>query len=277
MKILDDTARYFIDAGIESARLDAHLLLAHVLGMSREEMLMRGNISLSPQQEKQFAALAARRINREPMAHLLGAREFWGLNFKVSEKTLDPRADSETIIEALLHYKPIRSQPLKILDMGTGTGCLLLSALSEYPSAMGVGVDISDEALAVATANAEALGLKNRALFKKSDWNSEIKGVWDVVISNPPYIPTEEIPKLSPEVAMFEPKLALDGGVDGLHCYRAITRFLPEILAEDGIALLEIGIGQAKDVAGLVSANGLNVAQVACDLAGIERCIVIQK
>jgi release factor glutamine methyltransferase len=275
--ILQDVVRKLQEAGIETARLDARLLLQSVLGVTREQLLIEAGRELRSAEKQQFEALVQRRLNREPMSQILGTREFWGLEFEVTKDTLAPRPDSETIIASLLVYKPNRSQPLSMLDLGTGTGCLLLSALSEYPQATGLGVDISEEALVVAEKNAQRLGLENRVEFKKSYWNSKINGVWDVVISNPPYIPTEEIPQLSPEVATYEPILALDGGGDGLDCYRAITSFLPSILAENGIALLEVGAGQANDVAALVSGQGLKVAQVAYDLAGIARCIIIQK
>lgn len=263
-------------AGVENPALDARLLLQHVLGVSREALLANAP-RLTEVQQAQLDTLVARRVAREPMAQILGRREFWGLEFKVTSDTLDPRPDSETLIESLLQCKPNRGQPIDILDLGTGTGCLLLAALSEYPQASGLGVDMSDKALEVANENARALGLENRTIFKKSDWNSQINGVWDVVLGNPPYIPTEEIPRLAPEVAGYEPHSALDGGSDGLQCYRAITRFLPEILAEDGVALLEVGAGQAQDVASLARAAGLRIKAIACDLAGIERCVVMVK
>jgi len=145
------------------------------------------------------------------------------------------------------------------------------------PQAIGLGVDLSDAALAVARENAQRLGLSHRVDFKKSDWNSQINGLWDVVLSNPPYIPTEEIPKLAPEVAQYEPRLALDGGGDGLCCYRAIIQALPELLAESGIAVIEAGAGQADAIAELGVVQGLLVVKMAQDLSGITRCVVIQK
>lgn len=275
-ELLQQAASMLRHAHIDTAVLDARLLMRHVLGVTREQLLLEQDRSLRLADRQQFEALVARRVNREPMAQILGRREFWGLDFKVTKDTLDPRPDSETLIEALLECKPNRGQKLRILDLGTGTGCLLLSALSEYPQATGVGVDMSSQALEVARENAASLGFTNRAEFKKSDWNSEINGVWDVVLGNPPYIPTEEISRLSPEVAQFEPHTALDGGGDGLQCYLRITRFLPEILADDGVALLEVGAGQASDVAAMALDVGLNVTGIAHDLAGIGRCVMIQ-
>jgi release factor glutamine methyltransferase len=274
---LTQACRTLDRAGVESARMEARLLMRFVLNISLEALLMDGSRVLTEQDKMQFDDLVVLRAERRPMSQVLGFREFWGMNFCVTGDTLTPRPDSETLISALLQQKPQRGQALKILDLGTGTGCLLLSALSEYPQASGLGVDISDAALAIAERNAASLGLKNRALFKKSDWNSEINGVWDVILSNPPYIPTEEIPKLSPEVATYEPQAALDGGSDGLNCYLRISRFLPNILAKEGVALLEVGAGQAKDVARLVSEQGLNIADITRDLAGIERCVIIRK
>ncbi len=264
-------------AGIASARLDAQLLLAHVLGITREALLLERTHILTRKQQQEFDALLARRAAREPIAHILGKKEFWGLEFAVTPATLVPRPDSETLITALLAHMPQRGSKLRVLDLGSGTGCLLLAALSEYPQATGLGVDINPEAIDVARGNAKALGLINRAEFKKSDWNSEVNGVWDVVLSNPPYIPTKDICGLSPDVADYEPRLALDGGSSGLDCYRAITGFLPTIMAENGVALLEVGVGQAADVAMLATLQGLKVVQVACDLAGIERCVVITR
>ena len=274
---LRDAARTLDRAGIESARKDARLLMRYVLKISLETLLMDSGRELTQEQQALFEALVEKRAARRPMAQILGGREFWGLPFKVNEHTLIPRPDSETMISMLLAFTRRRAEKLRLLDLGTGTGCLLLSALSEYPQATGLGVDISEEALAVARENAVALGLEKRVEFKKSDWNQEINGVWDVILSNPPYIPTADLGGLSPDVALYEPRLALDGGGSGLDCYRAITGFLPAIMAEDGLALLEVGAGQAAEVAALVTSSGLKVAQVACDLAGIERVIVITK
>lgn len=264
-------------AGVESVRTDARLLMRFVLKISLETLLMETNRELTETQQTQFESLVAMRATHRPMAQILGQREFWGHYFKVNEHTLIPRPDSETLITGLLAHKRERAKKLRILDLGTGTGCLLLSALSEYPLSMGLGVDISEKALAVARENAQALGLAPRAEFKKSVWNSEINGVWDVVLSNPPYIPTADISGLSPDVALYEPRLALDGGSSGLDCYHAIIGFLPSVLAEDGLALLEVGAGQAADVAALATTRGLTISQIMCDLAGVERCIIITK
>lgn len=273
--LLTHTIEELKNAGIETAALDARLLLQHVLQISREALLLDTMPALSPSQKAEFSSLLAMRLAHKPMAQILGEREFWGHRFQVNEHTLIPRPDSETLISGLLAHRRSREKAFRILDLGTGTGCLLLAALSEYPHATGLGVDISEQALEVARANAQSLGLEKRAEFKKSHWNAEINGVWDIILSNPPYIPTREIAGLAPDVAVYEPRLALDGGNSGLDAYRAIISFLPAYMAENGIALLEVGAGQAAEVAAMAVAQGLTVTQKMCDLAGVERCIII--
>lgn len=263
-------------AKIPSASLDVRLLLQHVLKLQSHSLLLDETHVLTRAQEQEFLALVEQRAARKPMAHLLGRREFWSLDFSVTDATLDPRADSETLIEAALQSGKSRSAPLRILDMGTGTGCLILALLSEFPAANGVAVDISEAALAVALANAEALSLKNRVEFIKSDWNHNVSGVFDIVISNPPYIATDDIATLAPEVANYEPKLALDGGADGLDCYRVIISQLPQLLAKDGIAVLEMGFGQEEAIRKLVEEQPLMVASVRQDLGAVARAITIK-
>jgi release factor glutamine methyltransferase len=262
-------------ARIETASLDARLLLQHVLGISREQLLLNHGLSLTPQQGAHYQALTAKRCRRQPVAQLIGRREFWGMDFKVTPDTLDPRPDSETLIEAVLERLPERNRALTLLDLGTGSGCLLLALLGELPQAQGLGVDISEAALTVAKDNAAGLGLARRAQFKRSRWGDAVEGVFDVIVSNPPYIPTGAIAGLAPEVAIYEPKLALDGGADGLNCYRDILGQLKSLLAEDGVAALEIGRGQEKEVEMLARVEGLCVAGVKNDMAGITRCVVI--
>ncbi len=263
-------------AKIESASLDVRLLLQHVLKIKSATHLLDETHKLSSAQEQQFQMLIEERICRKPMAHILGKREFWSLEFTVTEDTLDPRPDSETLIEAVLEQRFSRAAPLRILDMGTGTGCLILTLLTEFPNATGVAVDASEAALSVASQNAEALSLKNRVEFVKSDWNSAISGVFDIVISNPPYIASRDILKLAPEVALYEPMLALDGGADGLTCYRTIINALPTLLSKDGVAVLEMGFGQLESLQQLVNEQPLTCTHVRQDLAGIARAIVIK-
>jgi release factor glutamine methyltransferase len=262
-------------AHITTASMDARVLLQYVLGVTREQLLADTGLQLSPRQQATYEDLVQRRCERQPVSHLIGKREFWNLTFKVTPDTLDPRPDSETLIEALLSRFPDREAPLKILDLGTGTGCLLLTLLSEYPAATGTGVDISPPALEVARENALNLGLENRADWLRSCWGNDVEGSFDIVISNPPYIPTHTIATLAPEVARWEPRLALDGGEDGMACYRAIAAQLPRLLAPKGYAAFEIGIGQARELGEVVTRHGLQVACIKDDLACIARCVLV--
>jgi len=266
------------EAGIESAGLDARILLEHILGVSREELLFSLDLTLTTAQYTRLENLVEERKKRSPIAKLIGKREFWGLDFTVSAATLDPRPDSETLIEEILERVQDRAFALKILDLGTGTGCLLFSLLSEFPAAKGVAVDVSAEALEIARQNAASLGLVERVDFIHSKWAENIHGEkFDIIVSNPPYIPSAEIAELAPEVAVFEPKLALDGGVDGLDCYRTIIKQLPNLLAENGFAAFEIGIGQEKDIEKIAGENGLKLVTAKKDLGGIIRCLILQK
>jgi release factor glutamine methyltransferase len=223
-------------------------------------------------------ALAARRIRREPMAYILGEREFWGLPFKVSPAVLVPRPDSETVIEAVLGLMPDRSRAWRILDLGVGSGCLLLTLLREYTRARGVGLEVSGEALAVAQHNAEALGVADRVRLVAGDWRQPgwteaLGGRFDLVVSNPPYIDSAAIDGLMPEVARFEPRLALDGGPDGLDAYRLIAAVGAKLVASGGHLVAEIGKGQALEVKDLFVSAGLTPLAPWKDLGGIERVV----
>lgn len=260
-------------ADIPSARREARLLVAHVLGVETARIFGWPETPLDDAQRDRLAALARRRAGREPMAHLLGVREFWGLPFTVNAAVLVPRPETETLIEAVLEAFPDRSRTFSVLDLGTGSGCLLLAVLSEFPNAEGVGVDRSAEALVVAAGNARALGLGARARFIEGDWGSGLDRRFDVVLANPPYIASGEIATLAPEVARFEPLSALDGGGDGLDAYRCIAADLGRLLAASGRVFLEVGQGQAGAVANLLKTAGFRTATKR-DLLGVERCVV---
>ena len=262
-------------AGVESPRLDARLLLAAALGMSPAAVLGDLAAPLAAPAAQDFAARIARRAAREPLALILGRREFWSLDLAVSAATLIPRPESETLIEAAVAECAGRSAPARVLDLGTGTGCLLLAALTEFPGAFGVGIDRVPAAAALARDNAARLGLSGRAAFLCGDWAAALAGRFDLVLANPPYIPSAEIPQLMPEVARHEPRSALDGGADGLAAYRAIVADLPRLLAPGGIAVLELGQDQAAPVAALGGAAGLAAAPRA-DLAGHVRALVLR-
>ena len=259
-------------AGIEDARREARMLLHHALGVP-------GRSLLSPDakvNEAMFDALVARRAAREPMAFILGRQGFWTLDLEVSPATLIPRADSETLIHAALAAFPDRARVRTILDLGTGTGALLLAALVEFPGAVGLGIDIAPAAVALAARNAQANGLDGRAMFLAGRWGAAVAGRFDLVLANPPYIESADIAGLMPEVAAHEPRSALDGGMDGLDAYRAIVADLPRLLAPGGVAIFELGHGQAAPVAALAAGAGLAGAQTRADLGGIARALVIR-
>jgi len=246
---LAEAAAALSAAGVEAPSREARLLLLHALGRPSAALLDRREAVAAPA----LPALVARRAAREPMALILGRQGFWTLELEVSRDTLIPRADSETVVEAAL---AAHADPRLVLDLGTGTGCLLLAVLAERQAAWGLGIDLSPEAAALAARNACANGLAARAAFLCADWNTAIIGRFDLVLSNPPYIPTADLDGLMPEVAAHEPSRALDGGGDGLAAYRRIAAALPMLLAPGGVAVLELGIGQADSVAALGRAVG---------------------
>lgn len=254
-------------AGIDSASLEARLLLAHALGIERNAPADRTR-EIDP---AAFNALLARRLTHEPLAFITGRQGFWTLDLAVSPATLIPRADSETLIQAALEYPA----PAAILDLGTGTGCLLLAALSAFPAAFGVGIDIAPDAARLAARNAAACGLADRAAFLAGSWAAAVNARFDLILSNPPYIPAGEIAGLMAEVALFEPASALDGGVDGLEAYRALATALPFLLAPEGRAILELGEHQGCDVRAVMAAHGLQTLAIRRDLGGIPRALVL--
>lgn len=245
-------------AGIDSPRREARWLLEHAAGDAAS-----------------FRALVARRVAREPLAFLIGRQEFWTLELEVSPATLIPRADSETLITAATAARPDRAAVGRILDLGTGTGCLLLAALMEFPAAFGVGVDRVPAAAALAARNAAGNGLAGRCAMVCADWAAPLAGRFDLVLSNPPYVESAAIAGLMPEVACHEPRSALDGGADGLDAYRAVLAALPSLLAAGGVAVLELGAGQADPVSSMARAAGLGVTALQHDLAGIARAAVL--
>lgn len=262
-------------AGQPAAPLEARMLVGHVLGIAADDVIAAGGRPFTATDGDALAALVARRLAGEPMAYILGRREFWSLRFRCDARTLIPRPDSETLIEAALARRPDRRQPLRVLDLGTGSGCLLLTVLHLYPAAWGVGIDRSAGALAVAADNARRLGLAARAAFVAGDWLTSVAGRFDLVLANPPYVSEADLAALPPGIRDWEPRLALDGGGDGLDSYRAILPALPPRLAAGGLALIEIGAGQAPAVAALAGRAGLQHVDVARDLAGIDRCLAI--
>lgn len=267
-----DGAQVLTAAGIDNPRLESRLLLAHALGRSTEA-LIRDLGDQAPASD--FANLIARRAAREPLAFILGWREFWSLRFEVSPATIIPRPESETVVEAALGIFPATQPARRILDLGTGTGCLLLAVLHDCPGAFGVGVDRSEAAARLALRNARALGLAARSALACGDWAGAIGGRFDLVLSNPPYIATPELATLMPDVALHEPRAALDGGDCGLTAYRAIVRALPRLLTPAGAAVLELGAGQSEAVGAIAAAAGFR-AETRRDLSGTPRAMILR-
>ncbi|MCU0945239.1 MAG: peptide chain release factor N(5)-glutamine methyltransferase [Rubritepida sp.] len=259
-------------AAIENPRLEARWLLAHAMDATPEALLRDPRAPVPAAAAARFGELLARRAARVPLAHLTGRAGFWTIELEVGPATLIPRADSEAVVEAAL----AGPAAARVLDLGTGTGALLLAVLSEWAEARGVGVDLRPEAAALAARNARRLGLADRAAFLAGDWGAALAGRFDLVLSNPPYIARGEIATLMPEVAAHEPASALDGGPDGLDAYRAILAALPGLLAPGGRAVLELGAGQAAPVAALARGAGLAVHGLREDLGGIPRAILVE-
>lgn len=271
-------AAAFAEKGLEAPEREARALLRASLGLSDLDLVTRGEQPVTEEDTARLRALADRRATGEPLARLTGRREFWSLDFTLAPETLVPRPETETLVEAALALYPDRHAPLRILDLGTGSGALLAALLSEYPAAFGIGVDLSLGAARQARENLAALGFAARSRVLVGHWAQALAGGFDLVVSNPPYIPSTDIPALERDVRDHDPRLALDGGPQGLDAYRALSLALPGLLVAGGYAVLELGIGQERDVAALLAAAGLPADGPArCDLAGIARAIVARK
>lgn len=271
--VLEQAVERLRKAGIESPRLEARLLLAHAMGVAQED-LVTGRNAPNAEQLAQFSALLARREAREPIAYILGKREFWSLDFAVGPGVLIPRPESETLVETALAEFPASNAPLRVLDLGTGSGCLLIAFLKERGHAHGIGVDILPEALAWAERNVRAHGMANRVKLICGAWAEDVDGVFDVILCNPPYVADTERALLAPEVARYEPSIALDAGKDGLDAYRQLAPQIRDRLRSHGRAYVEVGQGQATDVATIFEGSGLSVVRTVKDLAGVSRCLV---
>jgi release factor glutamine methyltransferase len=268
----------FRQAGIDSADADAQLLIAHALGIDRTAIMTDGERALTPQERLTLDALTERRLGHEPVARIFGTKEFWSLSLHISPAVLVPRPETETVVETALDFivrGSLRMESLRILDIGTGSGALLLALLSELPNARGTGTDISTPALDVARVNAERHGLAARCTFVTCDIAAGLPGPFDVTVSNPPYIAHDDIAGLAPEVRDFDPALALDGGRDGLDGYRAIALDARRLLAPGSRLLLELGAGQEPAVRTLFTNAGLTVGAARNDLAGIPRALSV--
>lgn len=275
--VLREAGQKLAAAGVEDAPRDARLLLQAASGLSPATLVAFPERGLDAAVLARFHGLLERRERREPMAQILGVREFWSLRFRVTADTLDPRPDSETLVQAVLDRVPDRAAPVRLVDFGTGTGCLLLALLHELPNATGLGVDVSALALEVAAGNARDLGLEGRATFREANWDDGVVPPFDIVVSNPPYIEHAAMADLQPEVAWFEPHLALDGGIDGLDAYRRLLPATARLLRSNGLAAFEVGAGQADSVAAIGAARGLRHIATLPDLGGIPRVVLWQK
>jgi release factor glutamine methyltransferase len=265
--------------GIDSAELDARLLTGHVVGLDLTGMITSAKRPITPDESTLLVDYARRRLHGEPIARILGSKEFWGLTFQLSSGTLVPRPDTETVVELAWRIAaPPRDRPLRILDIGTGSGAILLALLSERSDASGIGTDISVAALKTASGNAARLELARRAAFVACDYATALSGPFDLIVSNPPYIRSADIEGLATEVRDHDPRAALDGGADGLDAYREIAQETVRLLAPGGALVLELGQGQSADVRRIMAAVGLKLSgPPQRDLAGIDRAVAFQK
>jgi release factor glutamine methyltransferase len=264
-------------AGIDTPDLDARLLMEHALGLDHAALTAASDRAVGPGHHQSVQVLASRRLAREPMAQILGRKEFWSLDFLVTPAVLVPRPETETVVEAALDAVDAsgpRIRTLRFADLGTGSGALLLALLSELPNATGVGTDVSAGALHVARNNADRLGFHPRAQFALCDFGTALAGGFDLIVCNPPYVASGDIPSLSPEVK-HDPHRSLDGGPDGLAAYRMIAADAGRLLAPEGHLVVELGAGQEQPVAAMFSRQGLAVAPARHDLAGIPRALTL--
>lgn len=270
-------AAEFRAAGFDFPELDARILAGYALSLDHAGLVAAAGRNLASGEASAIAALARRRLAHEPIARIVGSKEFWGLGLAVNAATLVPRPETETVIEAALAAVGREyARPLRIADLGTGSGAILLALLSELPNAFGVGTDTNPSALAIARNNARQLGL-SRAAYVACDMAAALRGPFDLIVSNPPYVASADIAALAPEVRLFDPHRALDGGPDGLNFYRALAGAAPTLLAADGALVVEVGAGQAGSVAALFAAAGLAPSALRPDLNGVARALVARK
>ena len=264
------------DKGILTANLDVKILLAFLLNIDNKEIINYLDNEISNEFFNNFQKLLSRRLNREPIANIIGKKAFWDHDFIVNENVLTPRPDSETLIEAVLENYKNKDQKLNILDLGTGSGCLILTLLSIYQNSQGLAIDISDKALEIAKQNAKLLNI-NSIKFLKNNWNDNINEKFDIIISNPPYIPKKEIEDLEPEVNKYNPLLALDGGNDGLDCYKYLAENLQKNCKRDTKIFLEIGKNQENYITKIFKNNEFELLKMYKDINGIVRVLEFKK
>ncbi len=272
--LLAEAAAALTQANVGEPRRRARRLVASTLALAPADLLAHSERTVDEQASDRVRVALARMVDREPLSRILGRREFWGMEFGLSADTLDPRPETETVVTAVLRSIPDRGAPLRLLDLGTGTGCILLALLSEFPAATGFGVDVAAGAAVTARGNAAALGVARRAHFFVGDWGAPVTGVFDIVISNPPYIASAALADLPREVALYDPRCALDGGPDGLACYRSLAADIRRLMGPRSLFVCEVGLSQGSAVEAILRANGLSIERCERDLAGIMRCVV---
>lgn len=262
------------EAHFLNAHQEAKWLLAGALGKEPSFVTLNPSYCPSEAEAERIREWLERRVEGVPLSRLKGVREFWSLPFSLNEYTLDPRPDTEVLIEGILQWVGDRkAEPWRVLDLGTGSGCILVSLLSELPQATGLGVDIQEGALTMARHNAAVNGVEGRATFLQSNWAENVTGSFDIIVSNPPYIPLADQHTLGKEVHSFDPHQALFGGEDGLACYRILSYQIKSLLAPHGLAVFEMGKGQRQDVEKIFQEAGFRILFIRADLAGIERVI----
>jgi len=268
-------ARRFAEAGLAAPERDARVLLCAAVGIEGIDLLKEPDRALTEADAAAYAAFVERRLGREPVARIIGTREFYGLTFTLGPETLDPRPETELLVDEALAFLKDRVAP-RLLDLGTGTGCILLAVLANHPRALGVGTDIAAGAIAVARENAAALGLSERACFLQTSWDEAVEGRFDLLLSNPPYIGSDALATLEPEVREHDPRRALDGGEDGLDAYRELARRAADRLLPTGRLILEHGLGQSDAIATLFRNAGWEVHASHPDLTGRNRALSLQ-
>lgn len=272
-------ARMFAAAGLDTPALDARVLVGHALALDHAGLAAAAERVLDAEERERIAAVASRRLAREPVSRIVGMKEFWGLPLRVSPAVLVPRPETETVVAtalAALDRDGDRARPLRIADVGTGSGALLVALLSELPNAFAIGTDASTAALALARDNAQQLGLAGRAAFLACDFAAALAGPFDLIVSNPPYVASDELAQLAPEVRDHDPPLALDGGPDGVRAYHALAAEAPRLIGETGHMVVEVGAGQAHVAASLFTNKQPLDVTSARDLAGIPRALHIR-
>lgn len=276
-ELLREMRRALEAGGIENPALDARVLLLHALGIDAAALITAGETLVEQPAVTSARASLARRLEHEPVARILGEKEFFGLDFGLNEATLVPRPDTETVVELALEQLPDQEKPWRLLDLGTGTGAIAIALLSRLPRASALGVDLSPAAAAMARANAGRNGVGQRFSVIVGAWSAALAGTFDLIVSNPPYIPSGDIAGLDPDVRLHDPALALDGGGNGLDAYRAILGDAGRILAPDGVVVLELGQGQAPSVSQIAAQHGFAVIRLQADYGGVDRALALRK